>query len=199
METGYGFTQSLGRVLDAVENSSPLESLEAVTRGLRDGLGATDVAMLMADLSGQGLVRLASSAEQDGEGTGGAERGEEPDLVPFDGGPMEQTMRAQRVRVLAPGTQPSASPADDSWTVLAPVTERGEALGLLELSLPVEPTAEVLVEVTRTAHVLAFVIIASRRHTDLFEWGQRSTTFTLPAEIQRRLLPAAFKIGRAHV
>ena len=192
METGYGFTQSLGRVLDAVENSSPLESLEAVTRGLRAGLGATDVAMLMADLSGHGLVRLASPDEQESDGTGGADRGEEPDVVAFDGGPLEQTMRAQRVRVLAPGTLPGGGPTDDSWTVLAPVTERGEALGLLELSLPVEPTAEVLVEVTRTAHVLAFVIIASRRHTDLFEWGQRSTTFTLPAEIQRRLLPAAF-------
>jgi serine phosphatase RsbU (regulator of sigma subunit) len=35
-------------------------------------------------------------------------------------------------------------------------------------------------------------VIANRRHTDLFEWGQRSTPFTLPAEIQRRLLPAAF-------
>ena len=35
-------------------------------------------------------------------------------------------------------------------------------------------------------------MIANRRHTDLFEWGQRTTPFTLPAEIQRRLLPAAF-------
>ncbi len=35
-------------------------------------------------------------------------------------------------------------------------------------------------------------MIANRRHTDLFEWGQRSTPFTLPAEIQRRLLPSAF-------
>ena len=40
--------------------------------------------------------------------------------------------------------------------------------------------------------MLAFVVIANRRHTDLFEWAQRSTPFTLPAEIQRRLLPAAF-------
>jgi serine phosphatase RsbU (regulator of sigma subunit) len=39
--------------------------------------------------------------------------------------------------------------------------------------------------------VLGFVVIANRRQTDLFEWGQRSTAFTLPAEIQRRL-PAAF-------
>ena len=44
----------------------------------------------------------------------------------------------------------------------------------------------------RAAHVLAFVVIANRRHTDLFEWGQRTTPFELSAEIQRRLLPAAF-------
>ncbi|MFG1777823.1 PP2C family protein-serine/threonine phosphatase [Micromonospora sp. NPDC049048] len=36
------------------------------------------------------------------------------------------------------------------------------------------------------------MVIANRRHTDLFEWGQRSTPFTLSAEIQRRLLPASF-------
>ncbi|HET6530468.1 MAG TPA: PP2C family protein-serine/threonine phosphatase [Actinoplanes sp.] len=36
------------------------------------------------------------------------------------------------------------------------------------------------------------MVIANRRHTDLFEWGQRTTPFTLAAEIQRRLLPRAF-------
>jgi serine phosphatase RsbU (regulator of sigma subunit) len=43
-----------------------------------------------------------------------------------------------------------------------------------------------------SAHVLAFVVIANRRHTDLFEWAQRRTPPTLSAEIQRRLLPAAY-------
>jgi serine phosphatase RsbU (regulator of sigma subunit) len=36
------------------------------------------------------------------------------------------------------------------------------------------------------------VVIANRRHTDLFEWGQRTTLFSLAAEIQRRLLPASY-------
>ena len=36
------------------------------------------------------------------------------------------------------------------------------------------------------------MVIANRRHTDLFEWGQRTTPFSLSAEIQRRLLPSAF-------
>jgi len=34
-------------------------------------------------------------------------------------------------------------------------------------------------------------VIAARRHTDVFEWGQRSQPFALAAEIQRRLLPAS--------
>ncbi|MFG1914421.1 hypothetical protein [Micromonospora sp. NPDC048898] len=83
-------------------------------------------------------------------------------------------------------------PGDGHWTVLAPVTERGEAIGLLEIDLPDEPDTATVAEIARTAHALAFVVIANRRHTDLFEWGQRSTPFTLSAEIQRRLLPASF-------
>ena len=35
-------------------------------------------------------------------------------------------------------------------------------------------------------------MVANRRHTDLFEWGQRTTPFSLAAEIQRRLLPSSF-------
>ena len=113
-------------------------------------------------------------------------------LMPFDGGPVEQVLRTQELRLLPPGESYLGDHRAEQWTVLAPVTERGEVLGLLEMSLPIEPDAETLAEITRTAHLLAFVVIANRRHTDLFEWGQRSTPFTLPAEIQRRLLPAAF-------
>jgi serine phosphatase RsbU (regulator of sigma subunit) len=36
------------------------------------------------------------------------------------------------------------------------------------------------------------MVIANRRYTDLFEWGQRTVPLSLAAEIQRRLLPAAF-------
>ncbi len=46
--------------------------------------------------------------------------------------------------------------------------------------------------VAAAGHALAYVLIANRRHTDLFEWGQRTTPFSLAAEIQRRLLPASF-------
>jgi serine phosphatase RsbU (regulator of sigma subunit) len=173
--------QALDRLLDTAEDASPVEAVEAVTRALGGALGATAVSFLIADLSGRSVVRLSHVT--------GAETAEE---LPFDGGPAEQALRTQTVQVLPPAAQDGAGQPATEWTVLAPVTERGEALGLLEMSLPMEPSAEVLADIVRTAHVLGFVVIANRRHTDLFEWGQRSTPFTLPAEIQRRLLPAAF-------
>jgi serine phosphatase RsbU (regulator of sigma subunit) len=175
-------TRVLGGVLAAAENAAPVDAVEAVTRELAAALGARRVSFLIADLSGRGLVRLAHVPFHDAD----ADRrdGDEvATVLPFDGGPREQALRTQAVQVLA---------QDGGWTVLAPVSERGEAIGLLELVLPAEPQTHVLGEVVRTAHALAFVVIANRRHTDLFEWGQRTTPFTLSAEIQRRLLPAAF-------
>ena len=176
----------LRRLLDAAEDASPVSSVEAVTRELGAVLGATAVSFLIADLSGRALVRLTRVAV--GDPPQAADRHDDEEratVLPFDNGPAEQALRSQQVQILPPADGPS-------WTVLAPITERGEALGLLELDLPAEPTADVVAEIRRTAHVLGYVVIASRRHTDLFEWGQRSTPFSLSAEIQRRLLPGAY-------
>ena len=63
---------------------------------------------------------------------------------------------------------------------------------MLELSLPEAPDEQTLADVALAAHALAYVIIANRRFTDLFEWGQRSVRLSLAAEIQHRLLPGAF-------
>jgi serine phosphatase RsbU (regulator of sigma subunit) len=205
--------EALSRVLDAAENASPLDAVEAVTRALAATLGAGAAFFLIEDLSGRGLIRLSHEPGGDAEGTFVARGGEEGATVrfdaaeqavvlPFDGGPAEQAVRTQTVQVVPPrdgdddGREGSHDESDGTpapqWTVLAPVTERGEVLGLLELGLTAEPAADTLTEISRIAHLLSFVIIANRRHTDLFEWGQRTTQFTLPAEIQRRLLPAAF-------
>ena len=180
-------SRALARLLDAAEDASPVRAVEAVTAELRAALDATAVSFLISDLSGRSLVRLAH-VTTGGVADGGERRedDESAEELPFDGGPHEQAVRTQTVRVLPPDG------AEPSWTVYAPVTERGEVLGLLEMVLPAEPDDGVLADIVGTAHVLAFVVIANRRHTDLFEWGQRSTAFTLAAEIQRRLLPSAF-------
>ncbi|HET6532463.1 MAG TPA: PP2C family protein-serine/threonine phosphatase [Actinoplanes sp.] len=174
--------QALSGILDAAENAAPVDAVAAVTRELGAALRASSVSFLIADLSGRALVRLAHVPP----GPASASRrsgGEVATVVPFDGGPQAEALRTQAVQVVA---------GDEGCTVLAPVTERGEVIGLLEIDLEVAPEAADLAAIARTAHALAFVVIANRRHTDLFEWGQRTTGFTLSAEIQRRLLPAAY-------
>lgn len=176
-------------MLGAAEDAPPVDAVEAVTLELGKALDARSVSFLIADLGGRALVRLAhvphGGAADGDSGAGLGRRGsdEVATLLPFDGGAQEQVLRTQTRQVLVGG---------DGWTVLAPVTERGEAIGVLELVLPAEPDARALEEIGRIAHLLGFVVIANRRHTDLFEWGQRTTPFSLSAEIQRRLLPGAF-------
>jgi len=176
------FEVTLSGMLAAAEDATPVNAVEVVTRELGEALHARSISFLIADLSGRALVRLAHvpfGPVEDGRRDGG----EVATVSPFDGGPQEEALRTQAVQVVRAGAE---------WTVLAPVTERGEAIGLLEIVLDAEPEAGALPEIARTAHALAFVVIANRRHTDLFEWGQRTTAFSLSAEIQRRLLPSAF-------
>src|SRR6266576_4982298 len=81
---------------------------------------------------------------------------------------------------------------DGGARLFAPVTSRGEAVGVLELGLEDYPVEQTVADVALAAHFLAYVVIADRRYTDLFEWGQRSVPLSLAAEIQHRLLPGAF-------
>jgi serine phosphatase RsbU (regulator of sigma subunit) len=171
----------LGRVLAEAEDAPPGEAVEASCRHLRSTPGVTDVSFLMVDLAGRGLIRLAHP---------GPDAADEPVLLTADGTAVERSLRTQTLQVLPPGADRPAG-LSPGWLVVAPVTERGDALGLLAVWSRDEPGDAVLSEARRTAHVLAYVVIATRRHTDRFEWTQRSESFSLPAEIQRRLLPAA--------
>lgn len=187
--------ESLSRLLNAAEDAAPVDAVTAVTREVGLRLRATAVAFLVADTSGRALVRLthvplgpegqhlASTAETERR-TEGEEAAE---LVPFDGGPLEQVVRGQRSLLVQPDHELDRA----WWTVLAPVTERGEAIGVLEVRLPKRPSKQDTAEIASLAHLLAFVVIANQRHTDLFEWGQRSRPLSLSAEIQQRLLPGS--------
>lgn len=184
-------------VLDAAEAASPVEAVESVTRELAGALAASAVSFLIADLSGRALVRLAHVRTVAGEPVDGTplahgeRRADEESAtaLPFDGGPLEMAVRTQDVKVLPPGSADGRVEFTRDWRVLAPVTERGEVIGLLELYVPREPDPETVDEIARLAHLFAFVVIANRRHTDLFEWGQRTRPLSLSAEIQHRLLP----------
>ncbi|MGZ5415628.1 MAG: PP2C family protein-serine/threonine phosphatase [Nocardioides sp.] len=189
---------AVASVLHAAEAASPVEAVEAVTRELGRALGATRVSLLIADLSGRALVRLAHLQGNDGDDTAGSaplalhERRaleESATVLPLDGGPEEQVIRSQKVRVIAPDANRSRSGRGVPWRVLAPVTARGEVIGLLEVVLPEEPDTKPVAEIAQLGHLLGFVVIANRRHTDLYEWGQRTRPLSLSAEIQHRLLP----------
>ena len=97
----------------------------------------------------------------------------------------ERVLRTQQVDVEHDG---------EGARLILPVTGRGDAIGLLELILPHYPDAQIVADVAATAHVLAYIVVANRRQADLFEWGQRTTPFSLAAEIQRRLLPSSFTL-----
>jgi serine phosphatase RsbU (regulator of sigma subunit) len=192
-----GKLTDVGRVLEAAEAAPPVEAVEGVARELGLAFGAVDVSFLITDFSGRAMVRLAHVPLSQGPAGGRSslvlgERREDEEsatVLPFDGGPAEHALRTQSVQVVPPDDADTSGFEDDLWRVYAPVTERGEPIGLLEMNLPHEPDRDVVAEVAQVAHLLAYVVIANRRHTDLFEWGRRSRAFDLSAEIQQRLLP----------
>ncbi|WP_369130987.1 PP2C family protein-serine/threonine phosphatase [Modestobacter roseus] len=169
-------------LLERVEAAAPVDAVTAVTAELASLSGATEVSFLIADFSGHALVRLGTATRApDGSRVQGAEHAE---TLRLEGTVHEQVLRTQQAAVQA---------GDDAGVhVIVPVTDRGDAIGLLELVLPEPPGEQELADISAAGHALAYVVIANRRHTDLFEWGQRTTPFSLAAEIQRRLLPSAF-------
>jgi serine phosphatase RsbU (regulator of sigma subunit) len=163
----------LAQLLAEVENAPPVAAADVVAEHLRTAVGASEVSFLIADFSGQALIRIG---HDDGHET--------TDRVPLAGTPHGAALATQLVQVI---DQPGGG-----VRLFAPVTNRGEAIGVLELQLATDVDEHLIGDVALTAHALAYVIIASRRFTDLFEWGQRSVPLSIAAEIQRRLLPGAY-------
>ncbi|MFG2437200.1 PP2C family protein-serine/threonine phosphatase [Streptomyces sp. NPDC048508] len=161
-------------MLAAAETAPPVESLDVVARILRDRLGAVAVSFLITDFTGSSVVRLGAA--------GSVETAEPARRIPLAGSVYDDVIRTQR-----PGVEKEGQGAHTR--VVAPVTNRGDAIGLLELSLPAVPDAEVMREIGETAHALAYIVIANRPFTDLYQWGRRTLPLSLAAEIQHRLLP----------
>ncbi|WP_435975583.1 PP2C family protein-serine/threonine phosphatase [Streptomyces sp. Qhu_M48] len=165
----------LAEVLTAAENAAPVDSLDVVARDLRDRFGAQYVSFLFVDVAGRRLLRVHDTSamhEQD-----------RATQVPLSGtGVYDEVLRGQRL-ILTPASE-------HGRRVLAPVTNRGDIIGVLELFLDDAPQ-DVLDQVEVAAHALAYIIVTDRRFTDLYHWGNRTATVSLSAEIQRQLLPSA--------
>jgi serine phosphatase RsbU (regulator of sigma subunit) len=170
----------LAELLMAVENAPPVAAADVLGERLAATFGASAVSLLVADFSGRSLIRLGHAGGHRDTRTQGRETA---DRVSLNGTPQGRALAEQALVIQRTG---------EGQRVFAPVTNRGEAIGVLELTLREAPSAETLADVSLAAHALAYVVIANRRFTDLFEWGQRSVPLSLAAEVQHRLLPDAF-------
>jgi len=172
----------LAQLLAAVENAPPVDAADVLGEWLADAIGACEVSFLVVDFSGRALIRLGHAGLRAATRTQGRETAER---VPLAGSPHGLALKNQDVEI-------EAQEGGGETRVFAPVTNRGEAIGVLELTLPEPPDEQTLADVALAAHALAYVVIANRRFTDLFDWGQRSVRLSIAAEIQHRLLPSAF-------
>ncbi|MEU6524970.1 PP2C family protein-serine/threonine phosphatase [Streptomyces sp. NPDC046924] len=174
-----GGQSDLPRLLTAAETAAPVEAVDVVAEDLRR-FGATGVSFLIVDLTGKAVARLPTADSVEG--------GREAERIPMFGSVYEEVIRTQRLYREASGRK---------QRVIVPVTNRGDPIGLLELLLPADAGEDVLAEVGEAAHVLAYVVIANGRFTDLYIWGKRSRPPTLAAEIQYQLLPPSLSCEAA--
>jgi serine phosphatase RsbU (regulator of sigma subunit) len=154
-------------LIQAVEDAAPFDVATAVGDHIRAAFGGAEVTFWIADYSGYSLERLDHALARESVSVASSTAG--------------RALRTQRVE---------SEPSESGVRLFVPVTARGEAVGVLEVTLNVDPTPDQRRHLKGLGHAFAYVIAGTRRHTDLFEWGQRSRTLNVAAEIQRRLLPA---------
>lgn len=172
----------VGDLLAAVQEAQPVKSVAVLAGVLREQFSAEEVSFLITDLGGNAVVRLTGSIEQGGTVA--------PAPLALPGTLYERVIRSQQMSVTTAESAEGA--ADPPTRVVAPVTDRGDAIGLLELTLPAPPDQPTLERITEASRVLAYVVVINRRFTDLYEWGRRTTRLSQASEIQHRLLPESF-------
>ncbi|MBU7598099.1 serine/threonine-protein phosphatase [Streptomyces sp. P38-E01] len=149
-----------------------MEAVDVVAQDLLRRFGATRVSFLIVDLTGRAIVPLTTASQQESVG--------QADRIELHGSVYERVVRTQQLYR-----------ETTTWgeRVICPVTNRGDAIGLLELLLPTGQDEATVHAVGEAAHALAYIMIANQRYTDLYTWGKRSRPLTLAAEIQHQLLP----------
>ncbi|WP_327341867.1 PP2C family protein-serine/threonine phosphatase [Streptomyces europaeiscabiei] len=163
----------LGELLAAAEAAPPGESVDVIAHDLQKRLGAERVSFLFVDLIGQRLVRLAAADDDV------ADRAEP---IALQGSVYDSVLCSQRQHVEPDG--------QGGRRVVTPVTNRGDCIGVLEMTLQSADDA-VLRQVRDAAHALAYIIVTDGRFTDLYHLSRRTTETSLAAEIQHQLLPSA--------
>ncbi|MGJ5760876.1 PP2C family protein-serine/threonine phosphatase [Streptomyces galbus] len=165
----------LDEILRAAEDAAPGESVDVVARNLEKRFSASEVSFWFVDMLEREAVRLPRAGTS-GEPRGAVER------TPLSGSVFDRVLRSQHLHQEDDG--------EGGCRMVAPVTNRGDCIGVLELRVPYTDDA-VREGVAQAAHALAYIVVTDRRYTDLYHWGRRTTTVSLASEIQHQLLPSA--------
>ena len=170
----------LREVLRNTCRASPVEAIDVMADGLATLTEATEVQFLITNVTHRAVVRFAGSRANAARVQ--QENGHVP-VLPLPGTEYERVLRGQQVLRIA---------EDAGERILAPVTECGDALGVIDIHLPRPADTQVFADIGAVAEALARIVVASRRHSDLMDWAQDTSPFSLAAEIQRRLLPGSY-------
>ncbi|MFJ1562522.1 oxidoreductase, partial [Streptomyces mirabilis] len=98
-----------------------MDAVDVIAEDLWRRFEATKVSFLIVDLTGKAVARLSTAPAEDGR---------EAERIPLFGSVYEEVIRTQRLYQEATG---------QGQRVIVPVTNRGVAIGLLELLLPADP------------------------------------------------------------
>ena len=164
---------NLDELIGAVENGPPVAAADVLGARLKDAFGASEVSFLIADFSGRADP---ARPRRSGARTQGPETAE---TVPC-GDATGRALATQTVGIESGRL---------AYTRRSATAGRRSACST---SRPRGPDEQPSPDVALAAHALAYVVIANRRYTDLFAWGQRSVPLSLAAEIQHRLLPGSY-------
>jgi serine phosphatase RsbU (regulator of sigma subunit) len=158
----------------AIRCAAPHALLDAARGALVEFYDAAVVELLMADYSLR-VLRPVTALPHTGAGLsvrdsvpGRAFGSQQPQIEPLPAAPGEA----------------------EAVAVHAPVTVRGDRLGVLTVRMPADrATASVVAELEQVAMVLGHEIMVAERDTDLYVQARRVTRLTLAAEMQWQLLP----------
>ena len=173
-------TDLVGEILAALDQRPPYDLLNVLHTRLGADVGARAVRVWLADYEESTLEPLTIDSDE-----------RRPPSTSVEAPGIGHAYRDQDVVVehVVPGG------SEVGVMVFIPISLRSERMGVLELVLDQEPPAQLLRRLRPVASAIAYVLLAARRYTDVFEMARRRKELELPAEMQWDLLPVLAHTG----
>ena len=148
MPTHRDLVLDMHELLDGVERVAPVEAVDVIEAELIDKLGVSDVSFLIADFSGDAVIRFGPTRYR-GRTDTGRDLIDPLETMGLADSPYASALHTQQVVVVEEG---------EGVRIYAPVTDRGDALGILEMALGAAPSDKALEFIAAAAHAFAYVV-----------------------------------------